>query len=56
MANTASEFAGTLAPLAGGFIAASFGYPAVFTVSVAFLLTGTAMVMFKVAEPRYQSS
>lgn len=56
VANTASEFAGTLAPLAGGFIAASFGYPAVFTVSVAFLLTGTTMVMFKVAEPRYQRS
>ena len=56
VANTASEFAGTLAPLAGGFIAASFGYPAVFVVSVAFLLTGTSMVMFKVAEPRHQQN
>jgi MFS family permease len=55
VANTASEFAGTLAPLAGGFIAASFGYPAVFTASIAFLLTGTSLVMFKVAEPRHKA-
>lgn len=51
-ANTASEFAGALGPLAGGFIAASFGYEAVFAVSVAFLLTGGLMVTFRVAEPR----
>jgi len=52
VANTASEFAGSIGPLAGGFIAASFGYESVFAVSVAFLLTGGLMVMFRVREPR----
>jgi len=56
VANTASEFAGTLGPLAGGFIAASFGYGAVFAVSIAFLLSGGLMVALRVKEPRHSGA
>ncbi|MGD8415936.1 MAG: MFS transporter [Pseudomonadales bacterium] len=52
VANTASEFMGSIGPLAGGFIAASFGYHAVFAVAVAFLAAGGLMVQLKVRDPR----
>ena len=55
IANTASEFAGSLGPLAGGFIAASLGYEAVFMVSIAFLAAGGLMIIFRVKEPRLQN-
>lgn len=54
IANSTSELAGTLGPLAGGAIAAGFGYEALFLVSVAFLLAGGLMVAWLVPEPRYQ--
>lgn len=52
IANTASELAGTIGPLAGGIIAASFGYTALFLVSVTFLIVGGLMVALLVPEPR----
>ncbi len=55
IANSASELAGAIGPLLGGAIAALFGYPALFTTSVAFLLAGGLMVVFLVPEPRRQS-
>jgi MFS family permease len=56
IANSASELAGTLGPLLGGAIAASFGYPMLFVTSVAFLLAGGLMVAWLVPEPRYRTS
>lgn len=53
IANSTSEIAGTLGPLAGGIIAAAFGYPALLATSVAFLLAGGVMVMLQVPEPRH---
>jgi predicted MFS family arabinose efflux permease len=52
IANSASELAGTLGPLAGGAIAAGFGYPVLFATSVAFLIAGGVMIAFMVPEPR----
>lgn len=52
IANTASELAGTVGPLLGGVLAHVFGYPALFLVSVAFLLAGALMVAIWVPEPR----
>ena len=54
IANSASEFAGALGPLLGGVIAALFGYPQLFLVSVAFLVAGGVMVVLLVPEPRHQ--
>jgi MFS family permease len=54
IANSASELAGAAGPLLGGIIAAVFGYPAMFLVSVAFLLAGGVMVVFMVPEPRHR--
>lgn len=54
IANSSSELAGTLGPLAGGAIAAAFGYPVLFLISVAFLTAGGLMVALLVPEPRYQ--
>ena len=52
IANSTSEMAGSLGPLLGGAIAASFGYAALFFTSVAFLIAGGLMVMLLVPEPR----
>jgi len=52
IANTASELMGSLGPLAGGIIATSFGYHAVFAVAIAFLAAGGLLVQFTVREPR----
>ncbi|MAT83468.1 MAG: MFS transporter [Gammaproteobacteria bacterium] len=54
IANSASELAGTIGPLAGGVIAHMLGYPALFVVSVAFLIAGGLMVTMLVPEPRHQ--
>ncbi|HEX7035967.1 MAG TPA: MFS transporter [Pseudomonadales bacterium] len=56
IANSASELAGTLGPLAGGAIAGALGYPALFLVSVAFLTAGGLMVAWFVPEPRYRQA
>jgi predicted MFS family arabinose efflux permease len=55
LANSVSELAGTLGPLLGGVIAHTFGYPVLFTTSVAFLVAGGLLVMFGVPEPRRQA-
>ncbi|XOV85502.1 MAG: MFS transporter [bacterium] len=52
IANTASEFAGTIGPLLGGLLAAYFGYLSVFVCSIGFLVIGGAVVRFYVPEPR----
>ena len=52
IANSAAEVAGTIGPLLGGILAATLGYHAVFTVSIAFLFIGGLMVRFFVPEPR----
>jgi MFS family permease len=52
IANTASEAAGTVGPLLGGLLATAFGYPAVFVVSMVFLLAGGVVVNYYVPEPR----
>ena len=52
IANSTSEMAGSLGPLLGGVIAASFGYAALFFTSVGFLVVGGAMVVLLVPEPR----
>ncbi len=56
IANSTSEFAGTLGPLLGGAIAHGFGYPVLFFISVAFLLAGGVMVAVLVPEPRYRTA
>jgi MFS family permease len=52
IANTASEFAGTLGPLLGGAVAAMAGYQMVFSLSILFLLIGAGVVLRYVPEPR----
>ena len=52
IANMASEFTGTIGPLAGGLIATFLGYEALFLTSVFFMLIGGVMVKIWVAEPR----
>ena len=53
VANTASEFAGTIGPLLGGLLAALLGYEWVFLTSIAFLLIGGLTVYRHVPEPRF---
>ena len=55
IANSSSELAGALGPLAGGVIAHAFGYPVLFATSVAFLVAGGLMVAWLVPEPRYHA-
>ena len=54
IANTGSELVGTVATLAAGFIAAGFGYEAVFATSLAFLAIGGWQVRRHVPEPRFR--
>jgi MFS family permease len=54
IANTTSEFAGTIGPLVGGVLAAAAGYQAVFSVSIFFLVLGGVVVARYVPEPRKQ--
>jgi MFS family permease len=55
IANSTSELAGALGPLLGGVIAAAYGYMALFSTSVAFLLAGGVMVALYVPEPRHSA-
>ena len=52
IANSTSEMAGAAGPLLGGVIAAAFGYPVLFMVSIGFLAVGGAVVTAFVPEPR----
>jgi hypothetical protein len=53
IATTVSEAAGSVAPLMGGFIAASLGYGAVFLSATGCLALGFAVVLFSVSDPRF---
>jgi len=52
IANTATEIAGSIAPLLGGIIAMALGYPAVFIGAAGFLVMGAALLLLQVQEPR----
>jgi MFS family permease len=46
----------TLGPLLGGAIVAGAGYPPVFILTIVCLLAALAMLLFRVAEPRYRAA
>ena len=52
LSNTAESIMAALGPLAGGLIAAAFGYHAVFWVSIVFEAIALALLVFVVEEPR----
>jgi predicted MFS family arabinose efflux permease len=56
IANSASELAGAIGPVAGGIIATVFGYETVFILSMGFLVLGGGMVKLWVAEPRHKEA
>ena len=53
LANSGSEAAGTIGPILGGVLAASFGYGSVFLTSICFLTLGGWIVVRFVPEPRH---
>ena len=53
LANSGAEAAGTVGPILGGVLAASFGYGSVFLTSICFLALGGWMVIRFVPEPRH---
>lgn len=54
LTSTAQGAMSTLGPLAGGLIAAAFGYEALFGVSIGFLLAALAILLARVEEPRFR--
>ena len=54
IANSTSEAVGTVATIAAGFIAAAFGYPTVFAISIALLASGGLLVRRFVPDPRFR--
>ena len=52
VANSVSQIAGSVGPLAGGVMAALLGYESVFLASVFFLTTGAALILYRIPEPR----
>lgn len=56
LSNTAQGLMSTIGPLAGGVLAASFGYPALFWVSIAFLAIALALLVGVVEEPRWRKA
>ena len=52
LANTAESMMLTIGPLAGGIIAGSAGYAAVFWTSIAFLAAALTLTLLRVREPR----
>ena len=52
LSNSAESGMAALGPLVGGLIAAAFGYAAVFSVSMAFLVLALALMLLRVEEPR----
>jgi MFS family permease len=52
LSNTAESSMAAIGPLAGGLIAAAFGYEAVFAGSILFLATGLILMLTRVEEPR----
>ncbi len=56
LANSVSQVAGSLGPLAGGVMASLLGYEWVFVTSILFLATGASLVLFRIPEPRHSAS
>jgi len=56
VANSASELVGAVGPIAGGLLAAAYGYPSVFWTAIVFKATAAAIVAFRVPEPRHANS
>tara|TARA_Y100001934_G_scaffold140436_1_gene169341 strand:+ start:34 stop:1317 length:1284 start_codon:yes stop_codon:yes gene_type:complete len=56
LANSVSQVAGSLGPLAGGVMASLLGYEWVFVTSILFLATGALLVLFRIPEPRHSAS
>jgi MFS family permease len=54
LTSTAQGAMSAIGPLAGGLIAASFGYQALFGVSIGFLLTALVILVTRVEEPRFR--
>jgi len=52
LSNSAESGMAALGPLVGGLIAAAFGYAAVFSVTMAFLVLALALMLLRVEEPR----
>ncbi len=53
VANSASELVGAIGPIAGGLLAATWGYPAVFWTAIAFKATAASIVGWRVRDPRH---
>ena len=56
LANSVSQIAGSVGPLAGGVLASQLGYESVFVASILFLGSGACLFLFRIPEPRYNSS
>ena len=56
LANSVSQVAGSVGPLAGGALATVLGYEWVFAASIVFLATGASLILFRVPEPRLAAS
>lgn len=52
LSNSAESGMAALGPLVGGLIAAAFGYAAVFSITIAFLVLALALMLLRVEEPR----
>lgn len=52
---TAEHLMTTIAPIAGGILAATFGYLPLFWISIGLLLAAFAILLFLVAEPRHRA-
>ena len=52
LANSVSQVAGSVGPLAGGALATVLGYEWVFLASVVFLAAGASLILLRIPEPR----
>lgn len=55
LSSTAQGIVSTIGPLAGGLLAASFGYPALFAVSIVFEAAALVLLVTVVEEPRWRA-
>lgn len=52
ISSSAEGITASISPIVGGLVADAFGYPAVFGISIGFLVLGLACLVFMVKEPR----
>jgi predicted MFS family arabinose efflux permease len=52
ISSSAEGITASISPIVGGLVADAFGYPAVFGISIGFLVLGLACLVFLVKEPR----